>query len=94
MALLLDELARHRDALHLVAGGETSLSQSIDALVIDLGSTFESDLYTRYGALTPAQQQTYDEVTLLVDELRILIGRALTGASPQGSEPPPAVRLS
>lgn len=94
IALLLDELTRHGEALQVVAGGDTSLSLSIDALVMDLEAAFAADLYTGYAALTPAQQQTHDEVTVLVEELRILVGRALSGAGPQNPEPRAAIRLS
>ncbi|MEZ4702066.1 MAG: hypothetical protein R2834_17160 [Rhodothermales bacterium] len=89
MASILDELSRHQQALEQILGTrETDLTRSIDALVDQLGEAFADELTTSYDALTPAQQGMYNEVLVLVEELRMLVGRTLMGGAPPPAASP------
>jgi hypothetical protein len=62
---------------------------SLTALIDRLDDLFSDARSTPYAALTPEQQAVYNEVAILIEELRLLLGRTYAGPPPP---PAPAAR--
>lgn len=86
---MIEEIERHRVALEPLAPATDGLVASLTALIDRLDDLFSDARSTPYVALTPEQQAVYNEVAILIEELRLLLGRTYAGPPPP---PAPAAR--